>query len=354
MVVGVGVDYRLSGVVVRVVVRVIVIVPVPVPGLPCCLLRVRPLDRFAVEQHAEAGAGEAAAARLARLDRDPGETEPGHRVLEHLERHAEVQAGAEEHVAGEAAASSRGGSRTAVRAGSSRRSSAGKATMCLPDLRRYQPPRALSDTQSPPRPTTMWSTRRTPTSSPARAMRRVNARSSAARRRIAARMGVEEDHPGGAAQEPLLEDLARLDRGAVERAAEDLALAQQAMPGVAGRARPSPPGRGGRSAERDSAPPPPAGTAARAPAARSAPAGGRSRPPPAGSPPWPARAPAGAASADWRRPARPDRRSPGAAGAPAASAETPRPAGAQQHRQQLGVRERAAPCSSSRSRGRSS
>jgi hypothetical protein len=68
------------------------------------LFRVRPLERPAVLKNPEAGPLEAAARGFADLDRDPGEAEPGHDVGEDLDRHAEVQTGAEEHVAGDAAA----------------------------------------------------------------------------------------------------------------------------------------------------------------------------------------------------------------------------------------------------------
>src|ERR1700726_4685023 len=50
-----------------------------------------------------------------------------------------------------------------------------------------------------------------------------------ARGGIAARVGVEDHDAGGAAQEALLEDLARLDGGAVEGAAEHLRVAEDAM-----------------------------------------------------------------------------------------------------------------------------
>ena len=50
--------------------------------------------------------------------------------------------------------------------------------------------------------------------------------------RVAARVGMEEHHAGGAAQQALLEDLARLDGGAVQGAAEDLRVAEQAVPDV--------------------------------------------------------------------------------------------------------------------------
>jgi hypothetical protein len=44
---------------------------------------------------------------------------------------------------------------------------------------------------------------------------------------IAAGVGVEQDEAGGAAQQALLEDLARLDRGAVDGAAEDLLVGEE-------------------------------------------------------------------------------------------------------------------------------
>jgi hypothetical protein len=53
-----------------------------------------------------------------------------------------------------------------------------------------------------------------------------------ARRRIAARVGMEDHDAGGAAQQALLEDLARLDLGAMEGAAEDLRVAENAMANV--------------------------------------------------------------------------------------------------------------------------
>src|SRR5262249_36163165 len=67
------------------------------------LFRVRSLERAAVQEHAEAGAGEAAAPRLARLHSDAWQPEPGDRIRHHVERHAEVEAGAEEHIASDAA-----------------------------------------------------------------------------------------------------------------------------------------------------------------------------------------------------------------------------------------------------------
>src|ERR1700688_3765005 len=45
-------------------------------------------------------------------------------------------------------------------------------------------------------------------------------------------MGVEEDETGGAAEEALLEDLARFDGGAVEGAAVGLLVADQAVADV--------------------------------------------------------------------------------------------------------------------------
>jgi hypothetical protein len=51
-------------------------------------------------------------------------------------------------------------------------------------------------------------------------------------RRIAARVGVKEHRAAGAAQQALLEDLARLDRGAVQGAAKDLLLAEEPVAGV--------------------------------------------------------------------------------------------------------------------------
>ena len=45
-------------------------------------------------------------------------------------------------------------------------------------------------------------------------------------------MGVEEEDAGRAAQQALLEDLPRLDRRAVESAAVDLALAEEAAAAV--------------------------------------------------------------------------------------------------------------------------
>src|SRR5215831_20944110 len=51
-------------------------------------------------------------------------------------------------------------------------------------------------------------------------------------RGVAARVGVEEHHAGGAAEEALLQDLARLDGGAVEGAAVELAVAEEAVPRI--------------------------------------------------------------------------------------------------------------------------
>jgi hypothetical protein len=47
--------------------------------------------------------------------------------------------------------------------------------------------------------------------------------------RVAAWVGMEEHDAAGATQQALLEDLARLDRGAVEGAAEDLLLPEEAV-----------------------------------------------------------------------------------------------------------------------------
>jgi flagellar biosynthesis/type III secretory pathway M-ring protein FliF/YscJ len=86
--------------VVVIVMMVLVIVMMLVPRL----FRVRPLERPAVLEDTEAGPLEAAARGLADLDRDSGEAEPGDDVGEDLDRHAEVQTGAEEHVSRDAAA----------------------------------------------------------------------------------------------------------------------------------------------------------------------------------------------------------------------------------------------------------
>src|SRR4029077_20456923 len=67
-------------------------------------LRVRPLDRPAVFEDAEAGPHEAAARGFAALDGDVRKAEPGDDVSEGFDRHSEVEAGAEEHVASDAAA----------------------------------------------------------------------------------------------------------------------------------------------------------------------------------------------------------------------------------------------------------
>ena len=53
-----------------------------------------------------------------------------------------------------------------------------------------------------------------------------------ARRRIAARVGMEDHDAGGAAQQACLEDLARLDLGATEGTAEDLLVAEEAVADV--------------------------------------------------------------------------------------------------------------------------
>ena len=49
---------------------------------------------------------------------------------------------------------------------------------------------------------------------------------------IAGWMGLEEDETGGAAEEALLEDLARLDRGPVEGTAIDLLMTEEAVGGI--------------------------------------------------------------------------------------------------------------------------
>ncbi len=67
------------------------------------LLGVGALDRPAFQGDAKAGAHEAAAHRPPALHSHVREPQTGHGVLEHLDRHAEVEAGAQEHVPGNAA-----------------------------------------------------------------------------------------------------------------------------------------------------------------------------------------------------------------------------------------------------------
>ena len=68
------------------------------------LLRVRSFDGTALHQDAESSSHEAATGGLAAFYRYSWEAQTGHRFREHLERHSQVQAGAEKHVAGDAAA----------------------------------------------------------------------------------------------------------------------------------------------------------------------------------------------------------------------------------------------------------
>src|SRR5262245_34459736 len=84
-----------------VVVRMVMSVFVSV--VPLSLLRVGPLHRTAVHEHPEADARKAAAARPAAFDRHSRKTEPCDRLRDHVERHSQVQAGAEEHVSREPA-----------------------------------------------------------------------------------------------------------------------------------------------------------------------------------------------------------------------------------------------------------
>ena len=79
-----------------------VFMPMPLPAPH--LLRVPPLDRPTVFEHAKPGAGDPAPLRLAGLDGDSGQPEPGHGIGEDIERHAKIQTGAEKHVSGDAAA----------------------------------------------------------------------------------------------------------------------------------------------------------------------------------------------------------------------------------------------------------
>lgn len=103
MVVGV-----ILGVLVTMVMMMVVLMPMimgmrmPV-GVPLGLVGIGSFDRTPVEEDAEAGAGEAAAHGFAALHRHPRKTEPSDRVRDHVEGHAKVQAGPEEHVSREAA-----------------------------------------------------------------------------------------------------------------------------------------------------------------------------------------------------------------------------------------------------------
>jgi hypothetical protein len=65
-------------------------------------LGVGALDRHSVHEDAEPRAGEAAAQRLARLDADAAQAQAGDRFADHGEGHSHVEAGAQEHVAGDA------------------------------------------------------------------------------------------------------------------------------------------------------------------------------------------------------------------------------------------------------------
>jgi len=130
----------LVGMPVGMLLRVLAAVLMAVCGLAGpCLLRIGPLERAAVEQHPEAGAGEAAAGRAAALDPDACQAEAGDRLRDHLERHPEVETGTEEHVPGDAA--------RAVEM------VAGHPASVSP-LPPYQAPRSRSDTQRPVAPST--------------------------------------------------------------------------------------------------------------------------------------------------------------------------------------------------------
>jgi hypothetical protein len=88
---------------VRVPVPMLMRMPMPV-GMR--LLRIRPLHRAAVHQDAEPRPRDAAARRLAAFNRDAREAEPRHGLREHFEGNAEIteiQAGPEEHIAGDPA-----------------------------------------------------------------------------------------------------------------------------------------------------------------------------------------------------------------------------------------------------------
>lgn len=131
------------------IVIVIVVMVIIVMMVVTMLLRVRSLDRPAVLEDAEAGARESAALGLAALDRDPREAEPDHHVRKHLGGHPQIQAGAEEHVPGDAAAAIQVVGRHGRQG--------------------YHAPPALSfsETQRPRWPRITWSTSRTPTISAA-------------------------------------------------------------------------------------------------------------------------------------------------------------------------------------------
>ena len=148
----------MSMIVIMVMMMVVVVVVMMIVTM---LLRVRPFDRPAVLENAEAGAREPAALRLAALDRNSREAEPGHHVREHLGGHPQIQAGAEEHVPGDAAAAIQVVGRHGRQG--------------------YHAPPALSfrETQRPRWPRITWSTSRTPTISAASPILRVKRRSSA-------------------------------------------------------------------------------------------------------------------------------------------------------------------------------
>ncbi len=67
------------------------------------LVRIGTLDEPSMLAHPEPHSCEPSAASGPRLDGDPMQAESRHRLLEHRERHAEVEAGTEKHVAGQAA-----------------------------------------------------------------------------------------------------------------------------------------------------------------------------------------------------------------------------------------------------------
>ena len=141
---------------------VVVLMLVSVVVIMAVLLRVRSFQRPALHEDAKAGPRETAAGGLAALDRDSRQAQPGHDVGEHVEGHPQIEAGTEEHVAGDAAAAIQVVARHGAPA--------------------YHAPFSrcsLSEAQRPRLPRTTWSARRRPTISAASSMRRVKRRSSA-------------------------------------------------------------------------------------------------------------------------------------------------------------------------------
>lgn len=87
-------------IVVVMVMIVIVVMVMMMPGF----FRVGALHGTAFRKHAETGSGHAAPGGFPALDRNAGQAEPGHGFGKDFQGQSQVQAGAQEHVSGDAAA----------------------------------------------------------------------------------------------------------------------------------------------------------------------------------------------------------------------------------------------------------